>query len=321
VARCSVCSAPAIAYVPYQRRYYCPEHFAEFVERKVRRTVEKYKMLRRGDRVVAMVSGGKDSATLLSTLSGLREEIGFELYAFHIDLGIGDYSVESKRTAVELSRRLGVPLVVFSLREELGYGVPEAAIRLRRPACSVCGIFKRYLYNAVGVELGAKVATGHNADDLAAYSLKNFLFQELEAIGKLGPVQEGVPGLAATRIRPLYTVYEKESFLYTVARDLPFLHRECPHARLDSLDFRLKDMLNRLEEERPSLKLGLLSRLAKRAGDYPRPSGSYTSCESCGLLSSGGKCSFCRLTEKLSGEPLGGWVRKRIRELFSWVTG
>ncbi|MCE4620672.1 MAG: tRNA 2-thiocytidine biosynthesis TtcA family protein [Desulfurococcales archaeon] len=194
MARCSICGAPAIAYVSYQKRYYCPEHFAEFVEGKVERTIEKYKMLGGGDRVVAAVSGGKDSATLLSTLSRLREKMGFELYAFHIDLGIGDYSVESRKAAVELARRLGVPLVVFSLREELGYGVPEAAMRLRRPACSVCGIFKRYLYNAVGVELGAKIATGHNADDLAAYSPEELPLPGARGYWQARPRAGGGPG-------------------------------------------------------------------------------------------------------------------------------
>ncbi len=318
MARCSVCGAPAIAWVPYQRRYYCARHYAEFVESKVERTIRRYKLVGEGDLVVAAVSGGKDSSTLLGTLASLRERLGFRLVAFHVDLGIGEYSEKSRRQAERLAEALRVPLVVFSLEEEIGYSVPEAAARLRRPPCSVCGAFKRYLYNAAAIEAGASaLATGHNADDITAYALKNFLVQDLEAIGKLAPSTPGIPGLAARRIRPLYTVYEKESFLYVLARGLPYLHEECPHANLSSLEFRLKEAVNRLEAERPGFKLNFLARLAKRAGDYPQPREPVRSCASCGLISSREECTFCRLTRRLAGEPLGRRVRERLRSMMA----
>lgn len=321
VARCSICGKPAVAYVEYQRKYYCRDHFIEFIEGKVRRTIKRYRMINKGDRIVATISGGKDSATLLSILVKLGEELRFEVIGLHIDLGIGDYSGESREKAEELAKLLGVPLIIFDVSKELGYSVPEIAMRLRRPTCSVCGIIKRYLYNAFGVELRAKVATGHNADDIMSYALKNFLFQELEQIGKLAPVQEGIPGLAATRIRPLYSVYEKESFLYSLLKRLPFVERECPHARLNSLEFKLKDIINRLEDEWPTLKSGFLSMLAKRSKDYPVKAEKAVPCNVCGLLSSSGRCSFCRLTEKLNGVPMGGVVRRRVRELAGGFSG
>ncbi len=318
MARCSVCGGPAIAWVPYQKRYYCREHYVEFVESKVERAMRRYKMVREGDLVLAAVSGGKDSATLLGVLQSLSEKMGFRLIAFHVDLGIGEYSRASRRAAEDLARILGVPLAVFSVPEELGYGIPEMAFRLRRPPCSVCGAVKRYLYNAAAIEAGAdSMATGHNADDIVAFALKNFMVQDLESIGKLAPVTPGIPGLAARRIRPLYTVYEKESFLYAIARGLPFLHDECPHARFDTLEFRSKQFANKMEEERPGFKLNFTSKLARRARDYPQPNAEIIPCRHCGLLSSTGECSFCRITGRLLGEPAGRRVRERLRSLLA----
>lgn len=314
VAKCSICGAEAIAYVPYQKRYYCSRHYAEFVEEKVARTIEKYKLIRRGDRVVAAVSGGKDSATLLSTLAVLRDRVGFELVAFHINLGIGDYSQASQRAVEELASRLGVDLIVFDISRELGFTIPEASRRLRRPACSICGAVKRYLYNAVGVELGAKVATGHNADDIIGFALKDFAMGDYEGLSKLTPMVEGVDGLAAPRIRPLYNVYEKESFLYVLSKGLPYIHRDCPFARLTSLEVQFKEFFNRLEESRPSIKLGFLHHLA-REKPWGLGEKSYTACPECGLLSSGGTCTFCKLTRRLTGEARGRRVRVRIKEL------
>ncbi len=314
MAKCSVCSERAIAYVPYQRRYYCARHYAEFIESKVARTVERYKLIRRGDRVVAAVSGGKDSVTLLSTLAALREKINYELIAFHIDLGIGDYSEASRRVVEELAGTLNTELIVFDLKKELGFTIPSAGRRIRRPACSICGAVKRYLYNAVGVELGAKVATGHNADDIIGFAMKNFITGDYDAFSKLTPMVEGVEGLAAPRIRPLYNVYEKESFLYVLSKGLPYVHRDCPFVRFSSLEFQFKEFFNKLEETRPSIKLGFLRSIAKRYSGS-RSEDRYYSCPECGLLSGAATCTFCRLTKRLTGEALGRRVRFRIKEL------
>lgn len=315
MAKCSVCGERAIAYVPYQRRYYCARHYAEFIESKVARTVERYKLIRKGDRVVAAVSGGKDSVTLLATLTALRDKIDYELIAFHIDLGIGDYSEASRRVVEELAGTLKTELIVFDLKKELGFTIPSAGRRIRRPACSICGAVKRYLYNAIGVELGAKVATGHNADDIIGFAMKNFIMGDYDGLAKLTPMVEGVEGLAAPRIRPLYDVYEKESFLYVLSKGLPYVHRDCPFVRFSSLEFQFKEFFNKLEETRPSIKLSFLRSIAKRYSGS-RSEAQYYSCPECGLLSGGSTCTFCRLTKRLTDEALGRRVRFRIKELM-----
>lgn len=315
MAKCSICGDKAIAYVPYQRRYYCRRHYAEFVESKVARTVERYRLIRRGDRVVAAVSGGKDSVTLLSTLSILRERIGFELVALHIDLGIGEYSSSSRRIVEELARMLDAELIVYDVGKTLGFTIPSASRLTRRPACSVCGAVKRYIYNSVGVELDAKVATGHNADDIIGFAMKNFIMGDLEGLSKLTPIVPGVEGLAAPRIRPLYSVYEKESFLYVLSKGLPYIHRDCPYARFTSLEFQFKEFFNKLEESRPSIKLGFLNSIARRFKALVRE-GPYYACSECGLLSSSSTCTFCRLTRRLTGKPLGRRVRLSVKELL-----
>ena len=312
--KCSVCGKPAIAYVRYQRRYLCKEHYIGFVEDKVRRALRKYRMVGEGYRIIVALSGGKDSSTLLGALATLREEFKYELIAVHIDLGIYDYSVKSKKAAESLSSKLGVPLIEVPLSEVLGATIPELAKRGRRPACSVCGMVKRYITNAAAVELEADaVALGHNADDLAVYNLKSFLSQDLEAISKLGPKTESVEEAAVGRIRPLYLVYEKESFLYAYLRGLPFLHEECPFVNNRQMEVKLKEVVNSLEEERPGMKMQLMSKLALRIKDYPKPQGQIGRCKYCGLITGGEVCSFCRLTKKALGKPMGFRVREYIR--------
>ncbi|MDE6994461.1 MAG: tRNA(Ile)-lysidine synthetase, partial [Lachnospiraceae bacterium] len=55
---------------------------------KVKRFLDKYRMIEAGDLVVAGVSGGADSVCLLHILCLLREEIRFRLLAVHVDHGV-----------------------------------------------------------------------------------------------------------------------------------------------------------------------------------------------------------------------------------------
>jgi len=317
VAKCSVCGAEAVAYVPYARRYLCAKHFSEFIESKVERAVERFKMVKRGDRILAALSGGKDSSTMVYILSKLSEKMGFELTALHIDLGIPSYSEHARRAAEEVAKYAGVELVVFDMRKVLGVGVPELAKRIGRPYCSVCGTVKRYIINAAAVELGANaVALGHNADDMAVYALKAFADQDLRTLAKMGPKTEGVEGGVA-RIRPLYTVYEKEAFIYAYVNGIPFLREECPLAPRRHMLLSLKEFVNKLEDESPSFKLGLLSKLSKNLEFYRKAveEEKTQTCRLCGLMSSGDVCSFCKITSKALGEAMGPAVRSHFRTL------
>ncbi|MEB3780906.1 MAG: adenine nucleotide alpha hydrolase family protein [Desulfurococcales archaeon] len=316
MAKCSICGRDAVAYIRYQRRYLCREHYIEFVENKVRRSIKRYKLLSKGSKVLVSVSGGKDSAALLMALSRLSKEYQLKLYALHINLGIGEYSEKSLRASTEAAKMLRIPLIILNVKDLIGYTIPELARRLRRPVCSVCGLVKRYLINAVAVELGADaVALGHNADDLAVYSMKSFITQDLEYLDKLGPKTENIQGIAVGRIRPLYEVYEKESFLYAFLLGVPFIHDECPHVNHESLEQILKVKLNEVEEKKPGMKIMMLRNMAKRIRDLPRREYRVQSCRYCGLLSSTEVCSFCRMTARIHGEPLGPIVRSRVREL------
>ncbi|MCE4613123.1 MAG: TIGR00269 family protein [Desulfurococcales archaeon] len=313
-ARCGKCGAIAVTYSRYARMYLCERHLVELVEGKVRRALKRYRMAGEGDRVLVAISGGKDSSAVLWALSRLSRELGFSLIGFHIDLGIGEYSKKSLDASRLLARKAGVPLVIVSVREVTGMTVPELASKSRRPVCSVCGLVKRYLINAAALEAGATVvALGHNADDMVAYNLKSFMSQDLEAISKLGPKTPSIGDLAVGRIRPLYEVYEKEAYLYSLLNGLPFIHEECPMLDQDSLEHNIKKYVNMLEEKKPGTKITMLRTLAKRIKEYPTPQAPLGKCKHCGLIASGDECSFCRLTRKLLGEPLGPKAREIIR--------
>src|SRR5262249_58682778 len=96
-------------------------------------------------------------------------EEGYGTTGLYLDLGIFDYSVESKAKCETFAAARGVPLIVSAVRDAVGAPVPVIKEVTRRPPCSGCGLSKRYLMNRVALEQGMPVvATGHNLDDEAA---------------------------------------------------------------------------------------------------------------------------------------------------------
>ena len=313
--RCSVCGSTASYFSPVLRRYFCDKHFIDAIVERVRKSIDKYKLASRLKRVVVGLSGGKDSVTLLSVLQRLAGEFGFEILAVHINLGIGEYSKYSEQVCRKLTEKLGVPLLVLNLADLLGMTLPQIVKRLRRPACSVCGAIKRYLLNVVGVEACATaVALGHNADDIAAYILKNFFLQNLPAIKKHGPATDPIDGLAVGRVRPLYEVLEDETRFYVKAAELPYVEATCPFKPHHYFEASIKRALELLEDEVRGLRLDFLRRIAKNLDIYPDPSEPIRACSACGMISSAEVCAFCKLTTRIAGRPLGASVRQRVRE-------
>jgi len=317
VLKCSLCEEPAVTVVRYAKLRLCRKHFTEFICKRVLKAIERYRLVQKDWRVLVAISGGKDSAALLHILTVLSKQLGFEVIALHIDLGIGEYSRKAREAAEKLCKDLEVPLVLLSLGELLGAGIPELATKSRRPACSLCGLVKRYLINAAAVELRARtIALGHHLDDLLPYIVKNFVLQSLSEIGKLGPKTESGEFFVG-RIRPLYEVSESETTLYTYLCSLPVVEERCPYAvRGESLEKEIREFLNSVEAKRPGFKIAFARAVAKNIGFYRKEMASATNtCRHCGMLTSGDVCAFCRLTERLLGKPMGLDVRSYIKRV------
>jgi len=171
---------------------------------KIRQTIEKYKLLDKGDRVVVALSGGPDSTALLVILTQIVEEIGFNLIAAHINHGLrAEESDEDEKYSRELSEKMGVDFVSHKI-DKIGVkkGVsPEDYYRRQRYS----------LLNKVAQEQRAqKIALGHNLQDQAETVLLNLL---------RGSGLEGLKGILPMRdgkfVRPLIEVSRREiiSFL------------------------------------------------------------------------------------------------------------
>ncbi|RLG52482.1 MAG: hypothetical protein DRN96_02595 [Thermoproteota archaeon] len=281
--------------VGYARMWLCRDCFTRFFERKVRRTLEKYRMLKGVSRLAVAVSGGKDSAALLAALA--RLELGIELAPIHLNLGIPGYSSECERKARELAEHLGLRLQVFKLEEE-GFTVGMLGeTRLRRRACAACSTVRRYWLNRLARELDAQaVATGHNLDDTVEVLFNAYFTGDLETIARLKPALPARGKLVA-RIKPLIALTEEEALEYAEILELPFTSVKCPLGK-GSRSLRRKKLIETIAEEVPGYKHTFLSahlRVFQPMAEEHAELGELGECRLCGEPSSQEVCGYCRV--------------------------
>jgi uncharacterized protein (TIGR00269 family) len=292
----------------------CREHFLEWVPDQTQRFIEKYRMFGREDRLLVAVSGGKDSLSLWDVLHRLGYAADGLYIGLGIDGGVG-YSAESQHKAEAFASEHGLKLIVVDVAEAEGASIPEAAahtLRGKGKPCSVCGLTKRHVMNRVARDGGYDVlATGHNLDDEAAVLFGNTLNWSVGYLARQGPVLEASGQGLARKAKPFCRFYERETAAYALLRPIDYIYDECPHA-VGAKSIYYKEVLNRMEAERPGLKLSFyISFLeAKEKGflpdvEDPESLGLHP-CETCGQPTSApGRCAFCRTWDQ---------VRSRLKD-------
>src|SRR5256712_11036524 len=233
---------------------FCQPDFIEFFRNQVREAIRKHKMFTREELILVAVSGGKDSLALWDVLI----ETGYETAGLYLDLGIFDYSVESKAKCEGFAAARGQKLIVERVADAMGAPIPEVQKATRRPTCSACGLSKRYLMNRAAVEHGYPViATGHNLDDEAAVLFGNVLHWQTDALSRQSPALSSTPPKLARRAKPLSLLSERATAAYAFLRGIDYIVDECPFAK-GATSLAHKEVLNRLEDVSPGAKHNFL---------------------------------------------------------------
>src|SRR5256885_10276249 len=104
--RCHRCRAPANVEIRRSRTAYCARCYPAWFRGQVQERIAQERMLRRDQRVLVAVSGGKDSRALWHTLPRL----GYQADGMYIRLGIGDYSLRSQQRSEAFAEKHGLTL-------------------------------------------------------------------------------------------------------------------------------------------------------------------------------------------------------------------
>ncbi len=308
---CSNCKEKsAVFHRKYSGQNLCKKCFFASIERKVAKTITKYKMIVKGDKIAYGLSGGKDSVTLLYILDKLRKRNkNFSIEIVTVDEGIKDYREDSIKIVNQVIQDLNLRYHFVSFKDLYGYSLDEIVEILRKKgepqtlSCSYCGILRRRALNKTAKDIGAtKLATAHNLDDEAETILMNVTRSDITRLMRYDPIPYQKHLAFIPRIKPFREILENEITLYAYYKELPIHSVECPYA-FDSMRRNIKTVVSILEEKNPSVKFNLLNfadRVFHKEKKESQRFKDFKRCSKCGEPTSSDLCKFCELMEKLS---------------------
>ena len=227
---------------------------------KVRKTIKKYNLISRNDKIVIGVSGGPDSVALLYLLNSLKKEFKLTLHIAHLDHMLRKDSSKDAEFVKKLAQKLKIPLTFAQIKVK-GLAKKGSLEEIARNARL------GFLFKVASEIKAKKIALGHNLDDQAETVLMRIL---------RGTGLYGLAGILPKRnlagfqiIRPLIEIRRKEIEAFLKQRKIrPRLDR----SNLEDLYLRNRlrnGLLPLLEKEYNRNIKEVLSNMAENVGyDY-----------------------------------------------------
>lgn len=288
--KCSNCSEDSVFYVNWKGKNYCPKHFRSYFLAQIGTVLDRYGV---SGKIAVALSGGKDSSACLEALTHFER---IDVKAFHIDLGIGDYSKGSLKAAERICDYLGVDLTVLVLEDEFGVTIPKLSERENGKPCALCGMVKRYLINSYAYENGFDyVATGHNLSDEVSSTFNNLANVYLTPFRGLAPVLEDRNEYKLlARVKPLYFLKDDECKVFADVNEIPYFSGECPLST-ESPTEDLKDWLHELDSRKPRILRNFAKAFMQIEEKMDTNHEELKNCENCGYATATKICRFCRV--------------------------
>lgn len=213
---------------------------------QLRRCVDEYHMIEKGDKIVVGASGGKDSTVLLRLLAELRRFYPntFELYAVTLDMGFDGMDLSP---LTRLCQQLGVEHIIK--KTEIKHVVFD--VRQEQNPCSLCAKMRRGALNDVVLSLGSnKVALGHHEDDAIETFFMSLFYEG--RINSFAPVTH-LDRTGVYQIRPMLYLSERKIINFAARENLPIIHNPCP-ANKSTKREETKQLIKELEVRYPNVK-------------------------------------------------------------------
>lgn len=218
---------------------------------RVRKALDDYHMIEENDKIAVGISGGKDSLTLLTALSGLKRfyPIPFDLVAVTIDLGFHNLELDKIK---ELCDELQVPYHI--VQTDIAQIVFEE--RHESNPCSLCAKMRKGALNDAMKALGCnKIAYAHHKDDVVETMLMSFIYEG--RIHTFQPVTY-LDRSELTVIRPLIYMDESEVIGFVNQNHLPVVKSPCPADGHTKREY-IKNLIRDINYETPGVKNRMFS--------------------------------------------------------------
>jgi len=175
---------------------------------KVLKTVKKYNMLSRGDRVLIGVSGGADSIALLEFFVSVKEKYDLDICVAHIEHGIrGEDSVNDAEFVKNYCKKLGVNFYLKTI------DAPNLAKKAKMGVEEYSRMARYDFFNTIECD---KIATAHNLTD----NIETLLFRLARGTGLKGACS--IPAVRGKIIRPFIEVSSGEIRKWCNDNNIPY---------------------------------------------------------------------------------------------------
>ena len=209
------------------------------------KAVADYAMIEEGDRIMACLSGGKDSYTMLDMLLSLKRSapVPFDVVAVNLDQKQPNFPADVLPGYLDRLR------IEYHIVEEDTYAVVKALTPAGKTYCPVCSRLRRGVLYRFASRIGAtKIALGHHADDaVETLFLNMFHGGRLKAMPPKLLSDDG----AHVVIRPLYYVRERDIARYSRARAHPIIPCDLCGSQENLERERIKAMLAQWDAAQP----------------------------------------------------------------------
>lgn len=187
------------------------EKSLKLIYRHVGKAVVDYQMIEDGDKIMAGISGGKDSFVMLDALLHLQRvaKINFEVVAVNLDQKKPGFPEHVLPNYFEANG------IDYFILEKDTYSIVRSKIPEGKRRCSLCSRLRRGNLYGFAVKIGAtKIALGHHMDDIVETMFLNMFYHaNLSAM----PPKLLSDDKRNVVIRPL--AYCREKDIAQVARD------------------------------------------------------------------------------------------------------
>ncbi len=194
----------------------CRIEYSLLMNKKIWNYIETHHMFEKGDRVIAGISGGADSVCLLFVLLELRERLGIEIIAVHVNHGLrGETAKRDEAFTRRLCEEHQISCIICRENVELIAGKRKQSIeeagRMVRREC---------FYRVMKESRGTKIALAHHQNDNAETLLMNLARGTgLRGLGGIRPVNGRI-------VRPLLCMNRREIEEYLQTREMNFCEDE-----------------------------------------------------------------------------------------------
>lgn len=226
------------------------------IRRLTGQAIQDFGMIQDGDLIMACMSGGADSYTMLDTLLYLKRvaPIRFDVIAVNLDQKQPGFPEDV------LPRYFSERQIPFRIIEQDTYSIVQEKIPAGKTTCSLCSRLRRGILYRTAKELGAtKIALGHHRDDILETLLLNMFFG--------GRIKTMPPKLRSDDgnhivIRPLAYCKEADIKKYAAAMRFPIIPCNLCGSQPNLQRQAMKELLQQWERQDPQRLRSMFSAMS-----------------------------------------------------------